>query len=117
MAEVSLTAKSRTQIGKGAARKARAAGEIPGVLYGPGEQPRPLSIKRPDFMKIYHGGHGENVLIDLAIDSGDPQKVLFSEVQRDPVSEQVLHVDFYHVSLTKAIRVHVPTELSAPFTF
>ena len=111
MSSVPLTAKKRHDIGKGAARKARAAGHIPGVLYGPGEEPQPLEVSVPDFMKIYHGGHGENVLVDLTVDSDEPKTVLFREVQRDPVSEEVLHVDFYHVSLTMLIKVHVPVRL------
>jgi large subunit ribosomal protein L25 len=111
MSDVRLDARPRKAQGKGGARKLRAAGHIPAVLYGPGEQPQPLEITTPDFMKIYHGGHGENVLIDLNIGSGEPRKVLFREVQRDPVSEEILHVDFYHVSLTKPIRVHVPVHL------
>ena len=61
MPQVSLIAKSRSHLGKGAARKSRVAGEIPAVLYGPGEEPQPVSVTQPDFMKIYHGGHGENV--------------------------------------------------------
>ena len=111
MSVVTLAAKRRGNIGKGAARKARAAGHIPGVLYGPGEEAVVLEVAAPEFMRIYHGGHGENVLVDLSVDSAEPKKVLFREVQRDPVTEEVLHVDFYHVSLTKPIRVHVPVHL------
>lgn len=111
MSVVSLTAKPREATGKGGARKARAAGYIPAVLYGPGETTETLEIPYTDFMKVYHGGHGENVLVDLDTGSGEPSKVLFREVQRDPVSEKVLHVDMYHVSLTKPIRVHVPIHL------
>jgi large subunit ribosomal protein L25 len=111
MGVVSLQARARTGSGKGAARKSRAAGNIPAILYGPGEEAVPLEISQPDFMKIYHGGHGENVLVDLSVDAEQPRKVLFREVQRDPVTERVIHVDFYHVSLTKPIRVHVPVHL------
>jgi large subunit ribosomal protein L25 len=111
MTTVALNATSRTETGKGVARKARAAGRIPGVLYGPGETPVALDVSQPEFMRIYHGGHGENVLVDLTVDSGQPKKVLFREVQLDPVTESVVHIDFYHVSLTKVIRVHVPVHL------
>jgi large subunit ribosomal protein L25 len=111
MAIISLKAKSRLATGKGAARQARMAGKIPGVLYGPGEEAVVLEVDVPDFLKVHQGGHGENVLMDLTVDSAEPQKVLFREVQRDPVTEQVLHIDFYHVSLTKLIRVHVPVHL------
>lgn len=111
MSVVKLAAQPREATGKGGARKTRAAGFIPAVLYGPGEKPEPLEIAYKEFMKVYHGGHGENVLVDLEVGTGDARKVLFREVQRDPVSEQVLHVDLYHVSLTKPIRVHVPVHL------
>jgi large subunit ribosomal protein L25 len=111
MTTVALQAQKRTQTGKGVARRTRAAGFIPGVLYGPGEAPVALQVSQPEFMRIYHGGHGENVLVDLRVDTAKPKKVLFREVQRDPVTERVLHIDFYHVSLTKPIRVHVPVHL------
>ncbi len=111
MATVELKATSRTATGKGVARKARAAGFIPGVVYGPGETPVAVQVNSPEFMRIYHGGHGENVLVDLIIDSAQPKKVLFRELQLDPVTERVVHVDFYHVSLTKVTRVHVPVHL------
>lgn len=111
MTTVELKATSRTGTGKGVARKARAAGMIPGVLYGPGETPIALQVSHPEFMRIYHGGHGENVLVDLMVDSEQAKKVLFRELQLDPVTEDVVHVDFYHVSLTKAIKVHVPIHL------
>jgi large subunit ribosomal protein L25 len=111
MQSVELNAKARKATGKGAARKARAAGNIPAVLYGPGEEPLALEIQGPEFMRIYHGGHGENVLVDLKVDATESKKVLFREVQRDPVTESVLHVDFYHVSLTKLIKVNVPVHL------
>ena len=108
---VALNVTSRAGRGKGAARKARAAGFIPGVLYGPGEKPIALQVSQPEFLRIYHGGHGENVLIDLTVDADKSKKVLFRELQLDPVTDRVVHVDFYHVSLTKAIRVHVPIHL------
>ena len=111
MTTVALQATSRANTGKGVARKARAAGQVPGVLYGPGEAPVAIQVSLPEFMRIYRGGHGENVLVDLTVDSGKPKKVLFREVQLDPLTEKVVHVDFYHVSLTKVIRVHVPIHL------
>lgn len=111
MVTVELKAVSRPGKGKGVARKARAAGFIPGVLYGPGEDPMAVQVSSPEFMRIYHGGHGENVLVDLIVDSSQAKKVLFRELQIDPVTEQVMHVDFYHVSLTRTIRVHVPVHL------
>ena len=112
MAIIALKAKCRPATGKGAARQARAAGRIPGVLYGPGEETVVLEL---DGTRL----SARSITADTArtcswISLSTPRnrsKVLFREVQRDPVTEQVLHVDFYHVSLTKAIRVHVPVHL------
>jgi large subunit ribosomal protein L25 len=111
MSVVTLEAKARTGTGTGIAKKVRAAGRIPAVLYGPGEQPVTIDFSTLDFMRIYHGGHGENVLVDLKLDQGDAKKVLFREVQRDPVTEAILHVDLLHVSLSKKISVRVPVHL------
>ena len=111
MQSVELNARARQQTGKGVARKARAAGNIPAVLYGPGEEPVALEIPGSEFSRVYYGGYGENVLVDLKVDAADTKKVLFREVQRDPVTETVIHVDLYHVSLTQLSKVNVPIHL------
>src|ERR671919_204423 len=82
MAEVKLTAESRDAVGKGAARKIRAAGKVPAVLYGPAVEPMRLAV---DALQLWHALHtdaGTNVLINLAVD-GDTFLTMPREVQRD----------------------------------
>jgi large subunit ribosomal protein L25 len=110
MAEVKLTAESREGVGKGAARKIRAAGKVPGVLYGPAVEPMRLAV---DALQLWHALHtdaGTNVLINLAVD-GDTFLTMPREVQRDIVRGTLLHVDFLRIRRDVAIQVDVPVLL------
>jgi len=110
MAEVKLTAEPREGVGKGAARKIRAAGKVPGVLYGPAVEPMRLAV---DALQLWHALHtdaGTNVLINLAVD-GDTFLTMPREVQRDIVRGTLLHVDFLRIRRDVAIQVDVPVFL------
>jgi large subunit ribosomal protein L25 len=110
MAEVKLTAESREGVGKGAARKIRAAGKVPAVLYGPAVEPMRLAV---DALQLWHALHtdaGTNVLINLAVD-GDTFLTMPREVQRDIVRGTLLHVDFLRIRRDVAIQVDVPVLL------
>jgi len=110
MAEVKLTAESREGVGKGAARKIRAAGKVPAVLYGPAVEPMRLAV---DALQLWHALHtdaGTNVLITLAVD-GDTFLTMPREVQRDIVRGTLLHVDFLRIRRDVAIQVDVPVLL------
>src|ERR671919_349801 len=110
MAEVKLTAESRDAVGKGAARKIRAAGKVPAVLYGPAVEPMRLAV---DALQLWHALHtdaGTNVLINLAVD-GDTFLTMPREVQRDIVRGTLLHVDFLRIRRGVAIQVDVPIHL------
>lgn len=113
MATVELTAKTRKNTGKGAARKARMNGLVPGVLYGEGEPPRPLMVIYKDFYAVIHTTAGGNVIIDLKIEGDESRvcKAIIREIQYHPVSRDVLNVDFQHISMTKEIAVNVPIEV------
>jgi large subunit ribosomal protein L25 len=103
-----LVAEPRTGTGKGVARKLRAAGRIPGVVYGPGKPPTPVTLDPRALERVLHGsGSGMNTLIDLDV-SGLRRTVLVKELQRDPVRGAWLHADLYEVDLEKPIRVEVP---------
>ena len=68
MAEQKLKADKREQSGKGVARKLRAAGRVPGVLYGHGMDPLPLAVDSKDLYHVLHTGAGSNVLVGLVLD-------------------------------------------------
>jgi len=106
MPVIPLTGARRDRLGKGGARKARAAGQIPAVLYGHGETPIPVSIGTRDFEVALHKHEGGNPIVNLALDSGE-YTALIRDVQYDPVSRHILHLDFQHISLTETVEVKV----------
>ena len=110
MAEVDLKAEPREGVGKGAARKTRAAGKVPAVLYGPEVQPTRVSVDALELWHALHTDAGTNVLINLKVD-GDSFLTMPREVQRDIVRGTLLHVDFLRIRRDVAIQVEVPIHL------
>jgi large subunit ribosomal protein L25 len=105
-----LRAWRRNRSGKGVARKIRAQGMIPAVLYGGGEN-IPLSLQPQELLKILSSG--ENTIFRLEIDGeleGDRQAIV-RDLQRDPLKETLLHADLYHISMDVEITVSVPIVL------
>lgn len=96
--------------GKGAARKIRASGRVPGVLYGHGMDPVSLAIDSRDLFHVLHTDAGTNVLIDLQVGS-DHHLAMPREIQRDHIKGQFLHVDFLVVRRDEKITVDVPVSL------
>ena len=110
MAVIALSGTRRDRLGKGGARKARAAGQIPGVLYGHGEQPVPVAVSAAEFELALRKHRGGNAIVNLAVGGGE-YTALIRDVQYDPISHGILHLDFQHISLTETIEVHVPVRL------
>ncbi len=113
MKEIVIKAKPRDKLGKEHAKKLRRKGMIPAVVYGAETAPLPLEVEAKSFHSLLRSGLGENIIITLNIDGqkdGD-KKVLIREVQRDPVWENILHVDFQQISLTKKLTINVPIQL------
>lgn len=110
MAEVKLAATPRDGAGKGAARKLRAQGKVPAVVYGRGSDPLHVAVDARELYHVLHTDAGMNVLIDLQVD-GDRHLALAKEVQRDIVRGEFLHADFLKISRTEKIQVKVPIEI------
>lgn len=110
MAVIPLGGTRRDILGKGGARKARAAGQIPGVLYGHGEQPVAVSVGARDFDLALRGHKGGNPIVNLAVAGGE-YTALIRDVQYDPLTRDILHLDFQHISLTETIEVKVAVHL------
>lgn len=113
MGIMTLASSRRVGVGKGPARRLRAAGHVPAVYYGRGEAPVPLSIRAKDLDELFDKSEGSNVIVDLSFEgeAAADRKALIREIQRDPVGGHVLHVDLQHISLTERITVEVPIEL------
>jgi large subunit ribosomal protein L25 len=106
VAENSLSAESREGVGKGVTRKLRAAGRIPGVVYGKKREAESIHLD-PHALENLLKKSGINTLIDLSV-GGRTDTVLVKELQRHPVKGAFWHVDFYQVDLTQKIEVSVP---------
>jgi len=88
---------------------------IPAVFYGPEVEPVHLSLNYRDLEKLIKTGAGENVIIDLAIETGEStlsHRAMLKEIQLDPVKQTILHVDLYEISMDKKIEVEVPITLT-----
>jgi large subunit ribosomal protein L25 len=110
MSVIPLTAERRESVGKGGARKARAAGRIPAVLYGHDDQPVAVSVSARDFEVALRGHKGGNPLVNLSIAGGE-YTALIRDVQYDPLDHAILHLDFQHISLTESVEVQVNIHL------
>jgi large subunit ribosomal protein L25 len=106
-----LSLRPRDGSGKGSARKLRAAGRIPGVIYGHGEETRSVSVDRHEFELLFSRVHVENTVLSLEIEGQRPIKALVREVQAHPVRADVLHVDFYQIHAGEKVSVQVPIRL------
>jgi large subunit ribosomal protein L25 len=111
MAIVALKVKPREEVGKTGANKTRRDGFIPAVLYGEGEEVRPVAVGSKEFGMVIHTTAGENVILDLKMEGAAGEcRAIIKEIQYHPVRREILHVDFQHISMTKEITVRVPVE-------
>lgn len=109
--ELKLKAKARSETGKTAARRLRALGEIPAVLYGRGTEPRSLTVRKEDLQNAIKGAAGLNVLLDLQVVDGKEKAshlVMIKELQKHPFKERMLHVDFLKVARDEQVTMKVP---------
>src|SRR6187402_1713055 len=114
--EASLDAAKRNTKGKNEARRLRAAGRLPAVVYGAqkiGDAPEPesVSVDPKPFLRILHSASGFNTLITLKVEGGGEARVLAKNVQLDPITHHPLHADFYRVNMDRKIKVTVPVTL------
>jgi large subunit ribosomal protein L25 len=110
MAEQKLVANKREGTGKGVARKLRATGRVPAVLYGRGMDPVSISVDSRELIHVFHTGAGTNVLVDLVVD-GAAYLAMAREIQRDHIKGRFVHVDFLAVSRDEMITISVPVRL------
>ena len=112
MPEASLVAESREKKGKQAAKQLRRNGLIPGILYGPGEKPSMLSINQKELLILLHS-FGRNAIVNLRLASNKRKKIkaFFYEIQHDPISGDIIHIDLKHIDLNQKIHLSVPVYL------
>lgn len=111
MAQSSLRVKPRKRIGKSGAREVRKEGNIPAILYGQGEDSVPLVVQPDELKQALSNNAGMNTVLELEIDGFEPTAKKFSmlgEVQKDPLKNRVLHIDFLAIDMEKNVKVKVP---------
>ena len=102
-----LTIKRREATGKQVAKRLRRAGQVPGVLYG-GTKPESVTIDPKAVLRIIHGRQGSTQLLTLAVEGDSSSRMaIIRELQFDPVSDSLLHVDLQEVQADRAITVRV----------
>lgn len=114
MAMFELSAKVRTQTGKGPSRRLRQKEWIPAVCYGPKTSPLALSVPLNQLLKCLKDLGEETHLIPLTVDDGSSRttkKVVIREVQTHPFKRRIVHVDFHEVALDEPMTVDVPVEI------
>lgn len=112
MESLILNASTREGTGKGVARKARKAGRTPGVLYRAGGSATPVSFDLKELATIFRKTNDPNTLVSVKVADAAERACLIREIQRDPVSRDVLHVDFYEVDGDYVVTVDVALTLT-----
>lgn len=105
-----LVAQSRTASGSAAARRMRAEGHIPAVVYGQGMDPLAVSVERRDLRLALSGAAGANTVLALEV-GGKTYNAVVKELQRHPIKRTVSHIDFLTVNMNEMLTVHVPLRL------
>lgn len=107
---VSLKAKKRDNLTRGATNEIRSEGGIPAVVYGKGEEALTVSVDSIELLKTVRD-EGRNAIITLDVEDSEPVDVMLHEYQTDPIKGDVIHADFYIVDLTEEMDVEVPLRL------
>ena len=110
MSQTKLVATSGRPTGSAAARRLRAEGHIPGVLYGHGMSPISVTVERRELRVALSGPAGANTVLALEVD-GKSYPAVVKEMQRHPIKRTVNHIDFLQVNMNEEITVSVPVRI------
>ena len=108
MSEFDLVAEAREDVGKGASRRLRRAGKVPGIVYGAGKTPDMITLVHTELEKNLAQESFYSKVLSLKVGSKRKEKVVLKDIQRDPARPRVLHVDFQRIKATEALRMKVP---------
>lgn len=109
MAEIKMELEKRTEKGSNAVKKMRAKEFIPGVLYSRGKETVHVAVNQPEFVRIFRRA-GSTSLLSLDLD-GEQIPAIIKDIQRHPVRDEILHIDFQELDMTERIRITIPIVL------
>ncbi len=111
MPEVVVAEPREGRFNKNAARRVRAAGKIPAVLYGPGCDPVAVEVDPKQISRILHSETGHNTIFDVEVAGQPPAKAMIVDWQREPLKDRLIHIDLKRIALDKVLRVRVRVKL------
>lgn len=112
MLQVDMSASTRESFGKGAMRRLRVSGNTPAVLYGNDKDVVSLQLETKPFLKTLYQISRKNAVVTLSINDGDTRHVMMREIQTDPVTDSLVHADFFEINLDSARTFSVVVELT-----
>jgi large subunit ribosomal protein L25 len=112
MQHIKMNATHRDGSGTGRARRLRAEGHVPAVLYGRAAGAQSLTVSPKALRDVLASEFGRNNVIDLALDGSGEQTVLLSDFQYHPITREILHADFLRIDVSQPVDVEVPFELT-----
>jgi large subunit ribosomal protein L25 len=108
---IKLDVRPREQAGSAVARRLRAEGLIPGVLYGAGKQAHPFAVEERELRRVLTGEHGLHAILDVVFDGQKTARhAVLKDYQLDPVRPRLLHIDLHEVRLDQVIQTQVAVE-------
>jgi large subunit ribosomal protein L25 len=106
--DITIAAEPRSLRGKNEARRLRAAGAAPAVVYGTGKETLTVAVNPREVVRILQSRTGHNTIFHLAVKDGENTPVMIVDWQKDPVKDTLLHVDMKRIDLTRRLVVKVP---------
>ena len=111
MPEVVVARPREGKFNKNAARRVRAAGKIPAVLYGSGYDPVAVEVDPKQISRILFSDTGHNTIFDVEVSGQPTAKAMIVDWQREPIKDQLIHIDLKRIALDKTLRVKVRVKL------
>ncbi len=106
--QIEVQAEARKDVGKGASRRLRRAGErVPGIIYGGGREPQSLTFNANALRKALESESFYSQVLNVVVE-GDAQQAVVRDVQRNPASDKVQHIDFLRIRADQELDVHIP---------
>ncbi|MGD0800083.1 MAG: 50S ribosomal protein L25 [Terracidiphilus sp.] len=111
MPEVVVAKPREGKFNKNAARRVRFAGKIPAVLYGPGHEPVAVEVDPKQISRILFSETGHNTIFDVEVAGQKAAKAMIVDWQREPINDNLIHIDLKRIAMDKALRVSVRVKL------
>lgn len=109
--KIVLEVEARTETGKNACRRIRASGRVPGNVYGLDSAAFAVAIQPKRVEELLRTEGGRNAVLTLSLDGRESRTVMLRELQRDPVTERLVHIDFIRIDPTKTVQANVEIRL------